>query len=92
MFIDARQIEPGSALSCDVCVVGAGAAGIPIALELDGSGLAVLVLEAGGRRFDAEALQLQRPTPEVGEGREVEHDYRHTEASKYRPPSSRESI
>jgi choline dehydrogenase-like flavoprotein len=35
--------------------VGAGAAGIPIALELDGSGLAVLVLEAGGRRFDAEA-------------------------------------
>jgi len=32
----------------DVCVIGAGAAGLTVARELDGSGLTVALLEAGG--------------------------------------------
>ena len=35
-----------------VCIVGAGAAGITLACELDGCGFAVTLLEAGGLKFD----------------------------------------
>src|ERR1700761_5052624 len=37
-----------------VCIVGAGAAGITLACELDGAGLQVLLLEAGGLKVDSE--------------------------------------
>ena len=33
-----------------ICIVGAGAAGLALAAELDGAGMSVLVLEAGGAR------------------------------------------
>jgi choline dehydrogenase-like flavoprotein len=42
-----------STLEAAVCIIGAGAAGITLACELDGSGLQVLLLEAGGLRADA---------------------------------------
>lgn len=48
MLTDARLLDDGSVLETDVCVVGAGPAGITLALELAGSGLDVLVLESGG--------------------------------------------
>jgi len=38
-----------------VCIVGAGAAGITLACELDGCGARVLLVEAGGERLDAAA-------------------------------------
>ncbi len=48
MMLDAEELPDGSALDADVCIVGAGAAGIAMALELAGSGCRVLVLESGG--------------------------------------------
>lgn len=48
MLIDARDLEPDALVRADVCVAGAGAAGITLALELAGSGLSVCVLEGGG--------------------------------------------
>lgn len=48
MIEDLRQFETGKTLSVDVCLVGAGAAGITIAKKLIGSGLRVCVVEAGG--------------------------------------------
>ncbi len=39
---------PAGALRARVCIVGAGAAGITLACELDGCGFDVIVLEAGG--------------------------------------------
>lgn len=56
MIIDAEDLEPGSTLVGDVCVVGAGAAGIIIARELIGTGLDVVVLE-GGKLELSEASQ-----------------------------------
>jgi choline dehydrogenase-like flavoprotein len=41
------------ALTADVCIVGAGAAGIALTLELEGSGLKVVLLESGGIAPDA---------------------------------------
>lgn len=48
MLLDARTLTNGTRLSCDICVVGAGPAGLSIALELDGCGADVLVIESGG--------------------------------------------
>lgn len=60
MFFDALDIESGhgDALTADICIVGAGAAGITMALQLIGSGHDVLLLEAGGRRDEAATQAL----------------------------------
>lgn len=58
MFIDAREIDDGTELDCDICIVGAGAAGITLARELDGGSLDVCVLESGGLQFDDETQDL----------------------------------
>lgn len=58
MLVDAREIESGTVLRADVCVVGAGAAGIAIARELAGAPLDVLLLESGGFEPDAATTAL----------------------------------
>ena len=56
MFLDLRQIPDGTALEADLCIVGAGAAGITIARQFIGRPIAVLVVESGGLEPD-EATQ-----------------------------------
>ncbi len=48
MLRDARDVPSEIVLEADVCVVGAGAAGIALARELIGTPLRVVVLESGG--------------------------------------------
>ncbi|MBA2318851.1 MAG: GMC family oxidoreductase [Euzebyales bacterium] len=48
MKLDGRGLTDGAQLEFDVCIVGAGVAGITIARELEGCGLRVGVLESGG--------------------------------------------
>lgn len=56
MHTDARALENGAIIEGDVCIVGAGAAGIALALEFIGKQERVILLEGGG--FDREdALQ-----------------------------------
>jgi choline dehydrogenase-like flavoprotein len=52
MLIDARGIPTGTVVRTDVAIVGAGAAGITLALELAAKGLAVCLLESGGTQPD----------------------------------------
>ena len=47
MFDSPSALNHGQLLECDVCIAGAGAAGITLALELDGSSLDVCLVEAG---------------------------------------------
>ena len=56
MIEDANRMPAGSALHADLCIVGAGAAGIALALALQDSGLDVILLESGADRPD-EAVQ-----------------------------------
>ncbi len=51
MFIDARGIVSGAVIEADLCIVGAGAAGISLAQALVGSRLDVCVLESGDLDF-----------------------------------------
>ena len=53
-FIDARELEPGRRLDADLCIVGAGAAGLALADALAGSGREVVLLESGGLERDPE--------------------------------------
>ncbi len=57
MLIDARSVDDGSSLSCDLCIVGAGPAGITLADRLRDSGMSIYLLESGG--FEPE-LKVQR--------------------------------
>ena len=58
MLTDARTLRSGSALEADVCIVGGGAAGISMAMELLNSGLRVLLIESGGTEPDAATQAL----------------------------------
>lgn len=58
MITDAYELEDGTALRADICIVGAGVAGIALALRLMGSGRSVLVLESGGERAEEQTQSL----------------------------------
>ncbi len=47
MFVDSRALPDGSLIESDVCIVGAGAAGITIARDLRALPLRVTLLESG---------------------------------------------
>ncbi len=50
MFVDGRQIAPGTTLDAEVCIIGGGPAGIAIARELAGTSISVILVESGGWR------------------------------------------
>lgn len=60
MHIDARNIDNNSVIEGDICIVGAGAAGISMALELDKQNLKVILLEGGDFEYDDRVQELYR--------------------------------
>ena len=52
-IIDGRTLDDGARLEAGICIVGAGAAGITLALGLEAAGRSVLLVESGG--FEPEA-------------------------------------
>lgn len=58
MIEDGRKVPAGSVIRSDLCIVGAGAAGIAMARALRGSGLDVVVLESGGLEDDERTNRL----------------------------------
>jgi choline dehydrogenase-like flavoprotein len=60
MLIDLRK-DPGAAdAQADICIVGAGAAGITLARKLVEKGLSVCLLESGGLDYEAATQELYR--------------------------------
>ena len=57
MFLDADTLKE-TALDADICIAGAGAAGMTLALDLRASGLSVILLESGGFRREAPPQRL----------------------------------
>ncbi|MFO0775089.1 MAG: GMC family oxidoreductase [Nitrospiraceae bacterium] len=58
MILDAHTIPNGQTLTADLCIIGAGAAGITLAMELRATGLDILLLEAGGKTHAGASQQL----------------------------------
>ena len=59
MIVDSRHHEMNTDVEYDICIIGAGAAGITAALELAGdSSLNLVILEAGGEHFAHQAQSL----------------------------------
>jgi choline dehydrogenase-like flavoprotein len=50
-LVPAHELSDGDTIRSDLCIVGAGAAGIAMANELAGSGLSVALLAGGGETF-----------------------------------------
>lgn len=59
MILDARKAGLTD-ISGDIVIVGSGAAGITLALELARAGLDIVIVEAGGDRFDAASQDFYR--------------------------------
>ncbi|HEV2150156.1 MAG TPA: GMC family oxidoreductase [Longimicrobiaceae bacterium] len=62
MLHDAHDLPSGAVLEADICIVGAGPAGIAIALELARRGVDTCVLEGGGTEPDPAAQSLHEGT------------------------------
>ncbi len=60
MIIDARSIPRGTIVETDLCIIGAGAAGITLAREFRDSPFRVALLESGGMHFDLETQELYK--------------------------------
>jgi choline dehydrogenase-like flavoprotein len=60
MFIDTRQLDEDQLIQTEICVIGGGAAGITLAMELENRGIDVCLLESGGLEPDEDTLDLYR--------------------------------
>jgi choline dehydrogenase-like flavoprotein len=58
MLVDARTVPEGALVEGDVCIIGAGAAGITLARELAGAQRSVVLLESGDFEPDARTQAL----------------------------------
>ena len=76
MIEPVSQVADGATLEADICIVGAGAAGVSMALELMGKGLRVLLMEAGKEQEDAATQALYEGT--------VADERMHSPPDKYR--------
>ena len=78
MIIDLDEADAGEVIECDLCVAGAGAAGLSIALQfIDQQHLDVVVLEGGGRDFSDVSQELYQ-------GRNLGFEYYDLDASRLR--------
>ncbi len=69
MIINGCQVESNTQIDCDVCIVGAGAAGITLARELQQQDLKIVLIESGDMQFDTAIDRLNQG--------EVEDEVRH---------------
>ena len=76
MILDADDLPDDQLLRADICIVGAGAAGISMALQFLGSGIEVLLLESG-------ALQEEPDTQALYAG-SVVNELLHSPPDRYR--------
>lgn len=58
MFNDLQQLDSEQTFHCDLCIMGAGAAGITIATQLAESGQQIMLIESGGFNLDIETQNL----------------------------------
>src|SRR6266702_8167288 len=58
VIVDARSVPAGTVVETEVCIVGAGAAGITLAREFSDAQVRVVLLESGGMDYEPETQAL----------------------------------
>jgi choline dehydrogenase-like flavoprotein len=58
MHVDARKLPDNTLIEGDICIIGAGAAGISIALDWMNTPYKVILLEGGGFEYDEQVQEL----------------------------------
>lgn len=58
MHVNAQKLPNDSVIEGDICIIGAGAAGISMALDMKDSGKQVILLEGGGFEFEKQMQDL----------------------------------
>ena len=58
MFVDARLIPHATVIETEVCIIGAGAAGITLARDFAAAAVRTILLEGGGMAFEPESQEL----------------------------------
>lgn len=80
MNLDPQSIPDQSELTTDVCIIGAGPAGLALAQEMLDSNFDVIVLESGGEEFDLATQDLaegeMQETPDLYPNIRWQHDRR----------------
>lgn len=64
MLLDFNDLEEGVILESDICIVGAGAAGIAMGREFAKTSLRVCILESGGLNYEQETQDLYQGVDE----------------------------
>lgn len=77
MFIDGRTVPDSSRLDADICIVGAGAAGLTLARHFAGTQAKVVLLESGG-------LQSDNATQSLNQGENTGLNYLPLESTRLR--------
>jgi len=77
MIIDARTVSENETIKTDVCVVGAGTAGITLAKEFIDEKFRVCILESGG-------LKPDRDTQALYQGENIGHPYYSLDSARAR--------
>ena len=77
MFIDAQEVPQGTILDTDICIIGAGAAGITLTREFINAPFRTCLLESGGLENEAATQDLYR-------GRNVGRKYYDLDACRLR--------
>jgi choline dehydrogenase-like flavoprotein len=60
MLIDAREVPEGTTIETDICIIGAGAAGITLAREFLDAPFRTCLLESGGLEYNAAVQDLYK--------------------------------
>ena len=68
MIIDAHSVPEDTTIETDICIVGAGTAGLTLAKEFIGQNFRVCLLESGG-------LKPDRDTQALYQGENIGHPY-----------------
>ena len=76
MIVDSKNIPDGAVLRADLCIVGAGAAGISVALGLADSGSHVLMVESGGFSTNKSTGDFDKGEAASGSRHPPLHEYR----------------
>lgn len=77
MFVDLRMLETEQVLEADICIAGAGPAGITIANELGKAKLRVCLIESG-------SLQPKEENQDLADGEMVSHPHHNLRLSRDR--------